>query len=301
MQDPSATIQYHYPKKRRTRRGKRKRKVSSEADAGAANDNTLLRRAKRSKTEGSGSANRKRIEKRTRQRRRKRLEKEGKEYKFVDPWTRIKFGPRAFDPEAAEPTLPSCLRDMSNEQIFFNEVLDQVLKYFHSKVLNCKCGEITIEWSNETHRKSGGECVSKKNEHSIRLNPCVVTTKLQIYLTVAHELAHAYVAATSCADDTNHGNPFIKALEKFLEFDEKMDVYMPIRASPQFKKFIYECADEECGKMYVRNTSKKYCSRGEDLLCYIKDGLYVHADEFLQSIEESESSSDSNAEFKIED
>ena len=74
------------------------------------------------------------------------------------------------------------------------------------------------------------KCQSKgKKENEIMVNPDVATCKLQLYLTVGHELAYAHIAATNNSDNANHGNPYMKALESFLGYDSKMDVYMLIR------------------------------------------------------------------------
>ena len=272
---------------KKLRRGKRKRKEpENESAAGTANSKTVLRRMKRSKIEGSGISNRKKIEQRTRKRLKKRLEKDNQEYNYIDPWTRIKFGPRTFGRKIADPKLPSFLEEACWKDICNNLLLQQLVNHLHDKVYDNKCGKINIEWSNDIHRLSAGECVSENMmEHTIRINPNLIYSKLELYLVVAHELAHAHVAATRGADDRNHGNPFIKSLEKFLTFDSDMDVYMPISSSPNFKKYVYECIDEKCGKMYARNSPRLHCYCGDDLLCYIENVCYVPADKFLRPIE----------------
>ena len=297
--EPTGVIE----KKKKARRGKRKRRESeSETVARTGNERTLWRRAKRSKKEGSGVANKKKIEQRTRIRLRRRLEKNGVKYRYTDPWTRIKLGPRAFDDKLSDPTLPDCLKHVNDEQLFTNEVLVDVLEHLQKRVYQNKCGTVTIAWNKKMNGTTAAECRSKsKKEHEIMVNPEIVTCKLQLYLTVGHELAHAYVAATTDSDDTNHGNPYIKALESFLDFDSKMDVYMPIRALPNFKKYIYECIDPDCGKIYSVDRPKRFCSCGDDLLCYLKNGDYVPIDEFLKLFDDAEPSSDSNIDIVVEE
>ena len=149
-----------------------------------------------------------------------------------------------------------------------------------------------------TAEKGRSKC---KKENEIIVNPDVVTCELQHYLNVGQELANAYVASTTNSDNTNHGSPYIKALESFLNYDSKMDVYMPIRELPTFKKYIYECVDTDCGKIYSVERPKRFRTCGDDLLCYLKYGDYVPADEYLDLFDYSEPSSDSNIDIVVEE
>lgn len=135
--------------KKKTRRGKRRRKERiNEGDSGTGSIATRTRRAKHSKL-GSGLANQKRIEQRCRKRLRKRLQQRGKQYGYVDPWRRIKFGPATFDKNDPESELLLCLKQVPDDQIISNKVLVQVCEYLHEKVFDDSCGTVSIAWATD--------------------------------------------------------------------------------------------------------------------------------------------------------
>lgn len=101
-------------------------------------------------------------------------------------------------------------------------------------------------------------------------------------MNIGHELAHAHVVATTDANDVNLVNALAKAPEPFPNYDSKIDVYMPIRGLPNFKKHIHEFIDTGRGKMYSVESTNLFCICCDDLLCYLKNGDYVPADEFFK-------------------
>lgn len=193
------------------------------------------------------------------------LEAIGKRYQYVDPWRRIKFGPHAFDCDVEKPKLPQFLEEILDCEIYSNDVLKRIFDYLKEKVYQNELPEIKISWGWNMHEMSAGEYYYKKNEPDvILLNKHQVKCRLYAYLVIAHEMAHADVAHNTTCDDTYHGNPFIKACEKFLAFDDKMDVYMPDRSVFGNIQFIYECTDEYCRKYYNTDNEMEKCTCGKD-------------------------------------
>ena len=220
----------------------------------------------------------------------------------MDIGRRIKFGPQAFDPDYVHPELPDCLKNVQESEIYTNSVLEIIVQYFHKNVFDNKLGNISIEWSTEVDRLVAGDISSTSpDEHKIRINRSMVDSKMYLYLVIAHEMVHAYLTASTVSDHSFHGNPYIKGCEKFYEFDESMDVYIPDRSIYGNFQYVYECFDDECGKTFSVNNPKSKCTCGDDLICHRKKGLPVPAAFHFGNTDDDTESTDSDADASIEE
>lgn len=173
------------------------------------------------------------------------------------------------DPDLPAPVLTEVLREISEDEMFNEDVLHKLATHFLDTVFRKPVGQLTFETTEVIGHMTSAYCISKEpDDHKIGFARSCVNTKQLLYQTMAHELCHAYIQANGTHRDRKHGNIFIKTCEKFLQFDPAMHIYMPSRSSPDFPTFIYECSNEDCRDIIARKAHVSECEKcmGE-LIC----------------------------------